>query len=128
MPYKYAKKKGWSVPKQKYKVSNWSDYNKSLVMRGDIGVWISEAAIANWYEKERIYDGTGAPKRYTDFAIITCHEIRQVFRLPLRQSQGFINSIFRLMGLDLGCPDASCLSKRLRELKIEVPRYCTKKD
>ena len=27
MPNKYPVKKGWDVPKQKYKVINWSDYN-----------------------------------------------------------------------------------------------------
>jgi hypothetical protein len=79
--------------------------------------------VAQWYEKDRVYDGTGTPKRFTDFAIITCHEIRQVYRLPLRQTQGFINSLFRLMGLPLVCPNFSCLSKRLKELKIKVPKY-----
>ena len=123
MPNKYAKKKGWNVPKQKYKLSNWSDYNAALRSRGDITVWLSEAAIAQWYVRDRVYDGTGTPRRFTDFAIITCHEIRQVYRLPLRQTQGFINSLFRLMGLPLACPNFSCLSKRLKELKIKVPKY-----
>ena len=30
MPNKYAQKKGWHVPKQKHKVSNWSDYTQAL--------------------------------------------------------------------------------------------------
>ena len=96
MPNKYAKKKGWKLPKQKYKTSNWDEYTQGLRDRGNIEIWISDEAINNWYEMSRIYDGTGAPKKYTDFAIITCHEVRQVYRLPLRQCQGFINSIFAL--------------------------------
>jgi hypothetical protein len=76
-----------------------------------------------WYEKNRGYDGTGAPKRFSDFAIITCHEIRQVHRLPLRQTKGFINSLFRIMKIPLVCPDFSCLSKRLGKLGIKVPKY-----
>lgn len=123
MPYKYAKKKGWDVPKQKYKLRNWPEYNEALRRRGDITIWLSADAVAQWYEPDRVYDGTGTPKRFTDFAIITCHEIRQVYRLPLRQTQGFINSLFRLMGLPLVCPNFSCLSKRLKELKIKVPKY-----
>jgi len=123
MPNKYAKKKGWEVAKQKYKLRNWSEYNKALSLRGDITIWLSADAVAQWYEQDRVYDGTGTPKRFTDFAIITCHEIRQVYRLPLRQTQGFINSLFRLMGLPLLCPNFSCLSKRLKELKIKVPKY-----
>jgi len=123
MPNKYPKKKGWNVPKQKYKLTNWSDYNASLRSRGDITVWLSEDAIAQWYTNDRVYDGTGTPILYTDFSIITCHEIRQVYRLPLRQAQGFINSLFKLLNVPLSCPDYTVLSKRLRALNIKVPRY-----
>lgn len=123
MPNKYPKKKGWNVPKQKYKLTNWSDYNEALRRRGDITVWLSEEAISQWYAKDRVYDGTGTPILYTDFAIIICHEIRQVYRLPLRQTQGFVNSLFRLLDLPLSGPDYTVLSKRLRELNIKVPRY-----
>ena len=80
MPNKYPEKKGWDVPKQKYKLSNWPEYNESLRRRGSIDVWLSPDAISQWYEKDRVYDGTGAPKRYSDFAIYTCHEIRLVYR------------------------------------------------
>ena len=30
MPHKYAQSKGWNVPKQKHKLTNWSEYNNSL--------------------------------------------------------------------------------------------------
>jgi hypothetical protein len=125
MPNKYPEKKGWNVPKQHYKVSNWPEYNQALRNRGNIEVWISDDAIDNWYEKERIYDGTGTPKKYTDFSILTCHEIRQIFRLPLRQCQGFIDSIFAIKHLPIECPDYSCLSKRLMQLNITSPLYKT---
>ena len=123
MPNKYPEKKGWNVPKQKYKVTNWSEYNKALRRRGDITVWLSNEAISQWFKTDRVYDGTGAPKLYTDFALITCHEIRLVYKLPLRQSQGLIDSIFQLMGIPLSCPDSSVLSRRLASLNIKVPRY-----
>ena len=123
MPNKYPEKKGWKVPKQKFKVTNWSEYTESLRQRGNITVWLSDDAISQWYETDRIYNGSGAPRLYTDFAIITCHEIRLVYKLPLRQCQGFIDSLFQLMDISLSCPDFSVLSKRLGELNIEVPRY-----
>ncbi len=96
MSNKYPEKKNWKVPKQKYKINNWSAYNEALRQGGDIEVWISDEAIAKWYEQERVYDGTGTPKKFSNFAIIVCHEIRQVYKLPLRQCQGFINSIFTM--------------------------------
>lgn len=123
MPNKYPAKKGWKVPKQRYKVSNWTEYNQALCRRGDINIWLSEDAINSWYESERIYDGTGSPKKYSDFAIITCHEIRQVYRLPLRQCQGFIDSLFLAKKIPISCPDYTCLSKRLASLNIRSPRY-----
>ena len=123
MPNKYAQKKGWHVPKQKHKVSNWSDYSQSLKKRGRIEIWMTEEAIDNWYVSERVYDGTGTPMKFTDFAITICHEIRQVYKLALRQTQGFIDSIFAIKGLSIKCPDYSCLCKRLSALNIKSPRY-----
>ena len=79
--------------------------------------------INNWTYQERIYDGTGSTKDYTDAAIIACHEIRQVYKLPLRQTEGFINSLFKLMKLEIICPNYTTLSKRLKELKIKSPHY-----
>jgi hypothetical protein len=84
---------------------------------------MSDEAIKQWYEPKRIYDGTGTPKKFSDFAIIICHEIRQVYKLPLRQCQGFIGSIFALKHLPIKCPDYSYLSKRLSALGIQSPRY-----
>ena len=127
MPYKYAKDKGWKVPKQKYKLKNWSKYSNALKDRGRIDFWLDKEAIDNWYEKDQENTGSGAPRQYTDFSITICHEIRQVYRLPLRQSEGFINSIFSMMGLNIKCPNYSVLSKRLLKLNIPCPRY-TKKD
>ena len=123
MPNKYPTKKGWNIPKQRYRISNWREYNNALRNRGSIEIWISEEAINSWVETERVYDGTGAPKVFTNLAILTCHEIRQVFKLPLRQCQGFIDSIFAAKKINLCSPDYSCLSKRLSELEIKSPGY-----
>ncbi len=128
MPNKYPENKGWNVPKQKYIITNWSEYNAALRARGRIDVWISEDVLNLWYEVQQTNDGTGAQKTYSDFAILTCHELRLVYKLPLRQTQGFIDSIFEIMGINLRCPDYSVMSRRLADLGIEVPKYYIKKD
>jgi hypothetical protein len=56
---------------------------------------------------------------YADFAIETAILIRQVFHLPLRQTQGFMNSIARMMNAAITIPDVSSIAKR----SIELPRY-----
>jgi hypothetical protein len=94
MPNKYSEKKGWKVPKQKYKIVNWTKYNNALRQRGNVDVWLSSDSVDYWFEPDRMNDGTGSPKIYSDLAIIICHEIRSVFKLPLRQCQGFIDSFF----------------------------------
>ncbi len=123
MSNKFLNSKGVEIKKQKYKLSNWSKYNEALKRCGDIEVWLSQEVIDSWFYEDRVYDGTGTPDFYTDLAIITCHEIRKIFRLPLRQCEGFINSLFRIKGLPIHCPSFSDLSKRLVKLNIPCPRY-----
>lgn len=127
MPNKWLNQKGIEIKKQKYKVSNWSDYNKSLKNRGDVETWLSQNLINHWYYDERIYDGTGSSQYHTDAAIIACLELRQVYKLALLQTEGFINSLFRMMKLPITSPDYSTLSKRLKLLNIKSPRQ-TKND
>jgi hypothetical protein len=70
------------LKRQATHTQDWKNYNESLKRRGDMTIWLSHDVIKNWYEKDRTYDGTGTPNLYTDMAIFTLHEIRQVFKLP----------------------------------------------
>ena len=47
--------------------------------------------------------------------------VQAVFSLPGRQTQGFLESLFEMMKLDLSVPDHSTLSRRRASLKIEMP-------
>jgi hypothetical protein len=47
--------------------------------------------------------------------------LRTVFRLALRQTEGLIGSVIRLLGLDLSVPDHTTLSRRAATLVV-VPR------
>ena len=87
MPNKFLQKQGIEIRKQIYRVANWSEYNQSLVKRGRIDTYINPDVVFKWYESIRVYDGTGSTNQYADFAIITCHEIRMVYKLPIRQAQ-----------------------------------------
>jgi hypothetical protein len=44
--------------------------------------------------------------------------LRVVFRLPLRQTEGFLDSLLSLMGLDLKAPDHTTLSRRNQTVKV----------
>ena len=111
--------------KTKYRVTNWTEYDQALVKRGDITLWISPSAILAWTAKAS--GRRGAPRKYTDLAIETALTLRQVFRLPLRQAEGFLRSMFDLMGLSLEAPDHTTLSRRSTGLNVKLSAMESKK-
>ena len=105
---------------QRYKVTNWSQYNKSLNQRGSLEIWISNDIEETWYEQDRINDGTGNPKQYTDTAIEVAYQLKLCFHQALRQAEEFVNSLFRMRGLSIKCPDYTTLSRRCALLNLKV--------
>jgi hypothetical protein len=99
-------------PKYKtaYRVKNWHEYDKALRNRGDITLRISQDAIDAWTPPQTAR--RGAQPVYSDHAIETALTFRLLFHLALRQTEGFLGSILRLMGVDLPCPDHTTLSRR----------------
>lgn len=101
-----------------YKPRSWSDYNKSLVQRGNLCLWIHDGVIEDWLASQD--HKRGAPRRYSDLAITAMLELRYLLNLTFRATQGFIQSLFKLLHIDLPVPDYSTLSRRLRKLEIEL--------
>jgi hypothetical protein len=91
-------------------VSNWPEYDRALVQRGDVTLWISDDAVVAW--KPAPTGRRGAQKKYSDHAIETALTLRLRFKLPLRQAEGFLRSVLSLMALDLEAPDHTTLSRR----------------
>ena len=101
-------------------MTNWAAYDIALCQRGSLTVWFTEAAIAAWKAEPRSTRG-GQP-RYSALAITTALTLRAVFRLALRQTEGLIASLLRLLDLDLAAPDHSTLSRRGETLPVSRPR------
>lgn len=109
----------------KYKVTNWSEYNKSLIHRGQVTLWLDEAVKDSWLNTD--LTGTrGRPNFYSDLAIEVCLNIRYVLNLPLRATQGFVMSLLKLMDLNLPCPNYTRLCRRSKELSIKLRRLPNK--
>ena len=106
--------------KTKYRVRTWASYERALIGRGNITIWLSRAAIAAW--KPEGPRTRGAPPTYADLAIETALTLRLLFHLPLRQAEGFLPSLFHLMGLDLRSPDHTTLSRRGQHLNLTLRR------
>jgi len=118
LPFKLSADRRHHIPKQTFKITNWHDYDASLRQRGSLTVWVTDEAIAAWTAEPRTT--RGGQRTYSALAILTALTLRAVFRLALRQTEGLIGSVIRLLGLELAVPDHSTLSRRAETL--EVPR------
>src|SRR3954468_21463858 len=112
MPFKHNAARRHRIPRARYRVTNWPEYEAGLRRRGDLTLWLDEAAVAGWSAPKRSTPG-GQPI-YSDVAIESLLRLPLFFHLALRQPEAFSPSIFRLLGLDLPVPDHSTLSRRGR--------------
>lgn len=107
-------------PKPSYRIRNWSEYDAALKQRGSLTFWIDEAVIAGWINAQKS-GRRGASKHYSDGAIALMATVQSLFNLPGRQTEGFLESLFGLMGIDLPVPDHSTLSRRMGKVAVEMP-------
>jgi transposase len=106
--------------KAQYCIRNWSEYNAALKQRGSLTFWIDEAVLEQWIVPE-LSGKPGASVFYSDLAIQTMATLKAVYQLAGRQCQGFLESIFVLMGIEQSVPDHSTLSRRVGQLSIQLP-------
>lgn len=114
-----------SRSKTLYRVKNWPEYDKALVQGGSITVWISADFEKTWMhtgEKQR-----GGQFDYSDQALLVMLTVKEVFHLTNRGIEGFVRSIFRMMRINLPVPDHTTLSKRGRDLKVNLPKKANQK-
>ena len=82
--------------KARYKITNWSEYNQSLVKRGSIILWVDDDLLCppqSFLKRSR-----GRPFSYSDGLIQGILQLSLVYDLPLRATEGFFRSILSLMG------------------------------
>ncbi len=104
----------------KYRVRNWPKYNKALVNRGRLSMWIDIETLTLWHAPKK--DGQiGHPKKYSDLAIECMAILKEVYRLPLRAAQGLMQSVLNALKAGQTAPDYSTLSRRRRKLKLSLP-------
>lgn len=56
-----------------------------------------------------------------DGAIALMATVQALFNLTGRQTEGFLESLFALMGIDLPVPDYSTLSRRIGKVAVQMP-------
>ena len=103
--------------KTKYRIRNWCEYERVLRSRGDVTIWLSAEALAAWAPAKNGL--RGGQRRYADLAILTALTLRLVFRLPLRRTEGFLDSLLSWMGVDLKALDHTTLSRRNQIVEVQ---------
>ena len=105
--------------KQQYRIRNWHQYNKALVQRGSLTLWIDTHSTDTWLDHS-CPTRRGRRRTYTDAAIHCALTLREVYHLPLRATQGLVASILHLMQVELPSAHYSTLSRRARTLELSL--------
>ena len=107
--------------RRSYRLRNWREYNAALIQRGSLTVWVSEEALTAWHNDT--YTGRrGAPRTYSDTAILCMAWLSAVYKLALRGTQGLLVSVMQLLKTKVPIPDYTTLCRRRRQLAVSLPR------
>ncbi|MGR0188934.1 IS5 family transposase [Azospirillum aestuarii] len=116
MPYKHNEPRRHRIPKAKYKVENWGEYNRALRQRGSLTIWVTPEALAAW--TPAVTGRRGRPAVYSNIAIETGAMLRLAFGRPWRQTEGLLCSIVQILGVELPVPDYTTLARRSARLPL----------
>jgi hypothetical protein len=106
-----------SLTPPSYTTTNWPAYNDALKRRGSLTIL---------FDAEMCWGAEPTGKRgrqptYSVVAVQTCLTMKLLFRMALKQTTGFVESLLRLVGLDWTVPDFSTLSRRKKTLAVNIP-------
>ena len=91
-----------------------------MKQRGSLTFWVDDEVLNGWLNPTKT-GKRGASATYSDLAIATMSTMGSVMHLPSRQTEGFMASLFQLMGVPLPVPDYTTVSRRLGKLRIALP-------
>lgn len=102
--------------KQKYRATNWREYNAALKARG---------SLFNWLGKDMRWHGCASGKlgrrpKYSEAAIQFYLTIKGLFNLPLRPAMGMTQSLLELANLDGQVPDFVSISRHQKHLAVSI--------
>ena len=100
----------------KQRITNSSTYNNSLKQRGRLDFWIDKSIFSNWTYKGK--QAKGGKVIYSDVVIEMTLILSYIYSLPLRQTEGFTNSILQLNNLNLTAPDYTTVCRRKKVLDV----------
>jgi hypothetical protein len=76
--------------RKRYRTRNWREYDRCLIARGDLAVWLSPDLA--WHAPEGS-GKRGRPLVFSDAAIQCVLTLKVLFQLPLRAAQGLAGGL-----------------------------------
>src|SRR5215218_8858950 len=110
MPYKANEPRRHRIPRARYRVTNWPEYDRALQRRGSVTLWVTPEALAAWHPPRT--GRRGRSPQYAEIAIETGHLLRLAFGRPWRQTEGLLRSLATLLGVEIGIPDHITFARR----------------
>ena len=118
MPYKANEARRHKIPRARYQVANWPEYDTALQQRGSLTVWVTPEALAARHPPTT--GRRGRSRTYSDIATETGHLLRLAFGRPWRQTEGLLRLLAILLGLDIGVSDHTTFSRRSSGLSCQL--------
>ena len=104
--------------KQSTRIRNWHHYNRALINRGSITFWLNDEAVSDWYYRGK--QKPGGKLIYSDLAVKVSLTIKEVYRLAYRQTQGLVDSLFKILNIGTyHSPHYTRLCRRIKDISIE---------
>ena len=88
MPNKHNDPRRHHIPKMKFRVKNWAEYDAGLRRRGSLTLWVTSEVLDGWRAARRTTPG--GQSVYSELAIETGTMLRLAFHLAFRQTEGLM--------------------------------------
>lgn len=130
MPFKAKLKNPSRHPrkKTKYKVINWTEYNKSLKKRGELSLYFPRSDLRSQFINEEPYvcGISGQQETYKKPYVELIYLFYRLFDWGIRQITGYFEDLWRMKKLDIPVPSFGHLSDLFSSLPLKVRQFCDK--
>lgn len=130
MPYKERLKTGAprKYKKSQYKVTNWTEYNKSLRKRGMISLYFPEGDIEFLFINNEPYvkGDSGRVSTYLTPYVQLIYTLYRLFGWGQRQITGYFEDLWKTKALDIEVPSFGHICDLFSQISLEVKQFCNK--
>ena len=132
MPYKEAIRQkvesnsAAPIKKSKYKVTNWSAYNKSLHKRGKLSLYFPKGDLRSQFINDDSYSKgiAGRAELYSGAYIEIIFIHYRLFGWGMRQITGYFEDLWEGKNLDIAVPSFGNLSDLFASIALETKQFC----